>query len=288
MATIFTAFGEPDDPCGYRDHDDREGAHAAGVRQLELYESWERAGLVQIARTIDDLDSALAGEGLPAIVLLMECADPIRTPAEVSWWVERGIRMIGLSWAYGSRYSGGNMRAGGLTSEGREAVAAMDEAGVAHDVSHLDDESLDDLFELALGPMASSHSNARALLPDGKFAKRHLRKDHAYELAKRGGIAGVNLFGGFLAEDRRARIEDVLAHAESLAETFGRERVGLGSDMDGGFGPDQLPEGLESPDRYHSLIDALASAGWNSTECAAFRSTAWRNFLAKVPALGAD
>ena len=34
LGTIFTAFGEPEDPCGYVDHEDREGAHRAGMRQL--------------------------------------------------------------------------------------------------------------------------------------------------------------------------------------------------------------------------------------------------------------
>jgi membrane dipeptidase len=294
MATIFTAMeelhsneGVPVSFCGYRDHEDRDGAHTAGMRQLELYESWEREGLLRIARTITDLDSALAGEGPPAIVLLMECADPIRTPEEVSWWVQRGLRMIGLSWGHGSRYSGGNNRAGGLTSEGREMVAAIDEAGAAHDVSHLADEALEDLLQHAHGPIASSHSNARALLPDGKYATRHLRADHALELANRGGVAGVNLYGCFLAEDRRAQISDVVAHAESLAEAFGRERVGLGSDMDGGFGPDDLPEGLEGHDRLGTLSDALESAGWSNAELTAFRTTAWRDFLAKVPAFAA-
>ncbi|MAV48209.1 MAG: peptidase M19 [Alphaproteobacteria bacterium TMED89] len=286
LATIFTAAFEPEDPCGYTDHEDRAGAHQAGRRQVELYEAWEHQGLVRILRTHHELESCLEQENGPlGIVLLMECADPIRSPAEVAWWAERGVRMVGLSWAHGSRYSGGNHRGGGLTDEGRELVAALDEAGIAHDVSHLSDESMEDLLALAQGPIASSHSNARRLLPEGRGAMRHLHEDHAREIARRGGVAGVNLYGKFLARDRSATLEDVVEHANVLAEAFGRDRVGLGSDADGGFTPAELPEKLKQPVDYHRMTDALADSGWTPKELRGFSSTAWRAFLAKVPSM---
>ena len=285
LGTIFTAFGEPEDPCGYVDHEDREGAHRAGMRQLELYEDWDRAGLIRIARSIDDVDTALAGEGPPAVVLLMECADPIRTPDEASHWVDRGVAMVGLSWSAGSRYSGGNGRAGGLTAEGRELVAALDEAGAAHDVSHLADESVDDLLDCARGPIASTHSNARCVHGAGRVATRNLAADHAREIAARGGVAGINLFARFLSAEENATMQDVLAHADSLADAFGRDRIGLGSDLDGGFGPDLLPEGIDGPEQLDRILDALADGGWSTTERAAFRCDAWRSFLAGIPRL---
>lgn len=283
LATIFTEIGEGDDPCGYRDHDDRDGAHQAGVRQLELYEQWEREGHIRIVRSQRDLEAPFQGDSPLAVVLLMECADPIRSPAEAAWWVERGVAVVGLSWAYGSRYSGGNVRAGGLTAEGRELVAALDEAGAAHDVSHLSDESLEDLLACARGPVASSHSNARALLPEDEWAARHLDSDHAGEIAARGGVAGINLFSRFLVGEGRASVSNVLEHAEELAKSFTRERIGLGSDIDGGFTPEQLPHGMEGPDRLDPLADALATAGWTRREEAAFRTEAWRGFLARIP-----
>jgi len=285
LGTIFTAFGEPEDPCGYLDHDDLEGAHRAGMRQLELYESWERAGLIRIARSITDVDRALAGEGPPAVALLMECADPIRGPEEAELWVERGVAMVGLSWSAGSRYSGGNGRAGGLTPAGRELVAALDEAGAAHDVSHLADDSVDDLLECARGPIASTHSNARSIHGTGRVSTRNLSADHAREIAARGGVAGINLFTRFLTDRDDADIADVLAHANSLAEAFGRERIGLGSDLDGGFGPDRLPRGIDGPEDLDRLLGALEDGGWSTGERAAFRCGAWHSFLARIPRL---
>lgn len=285
LGTIFTAVGEPEEPCGYKDHDDREGAHLAGVRQLELYEEWEREGHMRIVRSQRDLDASFNEEGPLGVVLLMECADPIRSPDEASWWVDRGISMVGLSWAHGSRYSGGNARAGALNAEGRELVHALDEAGAAHDVSHLSDASVDDLLSCARGPIASSHSNARALLAEDDLAPRHLDSDHATEIAARGGVAGINLFSRFLVEDGRAGVNDVVEHAEELAKSFTRMRIGLGSDIDGGFTPKQLPRDMEGPDRLDPLADALAAAGWSPREVASFQCDAWRGFLAGIPCL---
>lgn len=285
FGTIFTEQGAPEDPCGYGDHDDRDGAHRAGLVQLELYERWERDGRIRIVRSHRDLARALEGEGPPAVLLLMECADPIRRPEEAAWWVERGVAMVGMAWGHGSRYSGGNARAGGLTPEGRDLVAALDAAGAAHDVSHLADRSVEDLLEHARGPIASSHSNARWLLAGDRLAPRHLHADHAREIAARGGVAGVNLFGRFLAADRRAEVSDVLDHVEALASIFGRERIGLGSDMDGGFGPGDLPRTLEGPDRLAPLDAALGNAGWGEAERASFRSGAWCRFAEGIPRL---
>ncbi|MEE2682229.1 MAG: membrane dipeptidase [Planctomycetota bacterium] len=286
LATIFTAAHEPDDPCGYGTHEDRDGAHRAGMRQLELYEAWEHQGLVRIIRDRRALDACMeTTDGPLGVVLLMECADPIRSPEEVALWAARGVRMVGLSWAHGSRYSGGNQRAGGLTSEGRELVRALDDSGIAHDVSHLSDDSLDDLLAEARGPIASSHSNARKLLPEGTGAIRHLRTDHAKAIASRGGIAGINLYGRFLTRSARAQLQDVIDHIHCLADAFGRERIGLGSDADGGFTPQELPRSLERPEDYARIALALADEGWTEDELDSFRSGAWRGFLARVPAM---
>ena len=286
LATIFTAAHEPDDPCGYGDHEDRDGAHRAGMRQLELYEAWDNAGLVRILRNRDELDACMQSEDGPlGIVLLMECADPIRSPEEVALWAARGVRMVGMSWAHGSRYSGGNQRAGGLTTEGRELVGALDDSGVAHDASHLSDESLDDLLDVARGPIASSHSNARELLPEGAGAIRHLRRDHAEAIAERGGIAGINLYGRFLTRNARAQLQDVIDHIQCLADVFGRGRIGLGSDADGGFTPQELPRTLERPEDYPRICRALADEGWTEDELDSFRSGAWHRFLRDVPAM---
>lgn len=262
FGTIFTELGgDPaKDRAAYLGSDDIEGAHRAGLLQLEWYESMERAGALDILRTRDDLLRALRGErGRLGIVLLMECADPIRTPDEVAWWHARGLRVVGMSWGHGSRYSGGNARAGGITPIGRRLVEALDAHRILHDASHLSRAAFDDLLTMSPRTVVASHSNAQALLPE---SERHLTDGQIAAIRDRGGWIGLNLYGRFLAHDRRATIDDCVSHTMHVAGIAGVDRVGLGSDLDGGFGRESLPREIQSPEEYARLLPALEAAGF--------------------------
>ena len=279
-ATIFTELGA-DAPWGYRDHDDVEGAFRAGVAQLERYESMERAGLLRIARSAADVaaaaDAAEDRRSAPlTVVLLMECADPIRSPDEAAWWHARGVRMVGLSWGAGSRYSGGNARDGGITPTGRDLVGALDALGMIHDASHLSDRSFDDLCTLSDRVIVATHSNARARLAP---SPRHLADAQMHEIARRGGMVGLNLYGRFLASGRPATLEDALDHVEHAASIVGRERTGLGSDFDGGFTPMDCPAGCGRPEELGALLAGLEARGWSERERTGFAHANWLRVL---------
>ena len=262
FATIFTELGS--DPAkeraAYRDSDDLEGAHRAGLLQLDCYESMERAGELDIIRTRADLDRALRGEtGRLGIILLMECADPIRSPDEVAWWHARGLRVVGLSWGHGSRYAGGNARAGGITPVGRRFVEALDAHRILHDASHLSRAAFDDLLAISPRCVIASHSNPQALLKENE---RHVTDAQIAAIRDRGGWIGLNLYGKFLAHDRRATLADCTAHSMHVASIAGADRIGLGSDLDGGFGRADLPVEVQSPAEFVRLLDGLEAAGY--------------------------
>lgn len=263
LGTIFTECGgnPATEAVAYRDSDDLEGAHRAGLAQLEWYEAMERAGEIAIVRTRRDLARALAGEGPLGIVILMECADPIRSPDEVAWWHARGLRVVGMSWAHGSRYSGGNARAGGLTPIGRRMVESLDASGILHDASHLSRAAFDELLATSNARVIASHSNAAALLPD---SERHITDAQIAAIRDRDGWIGLNLYGRFLAHERRATLADCVAHSMHIARIVGASRVGLGSDLDGGFGREQLPLEIQSPAEYARLLEGLENAGFSA------------------------
>ena len=277
LGTIFTEVGPEaaGTPWGYGDPADRDAAHAAGVRQLEVYEALERAGRVRIVRTVADLDACAAG-GTPGIVILMEGADPIRTPDEVAWWHARGVRAVGLTWARGSRYAGGNAAHGPLTAEGRDCVQALDACGVLHDASHLADEAFEGLCAATDRRIVASHSNARARAAN---VQRHLTDAQVAEIARRDGMVGLNLYGKFLADGRAATLEDAVAHVEHVAAIAGRGRTGLGSDFDGGFTPADCAAGCGRPEELPALAAALAGAGWTDADLRGFAHGNWLRTL---------
>lgn len=306
LGTIFTEAGGTDAGVSYA-IGDAEGAHAAGRDQLATYEAWEQSGLLRLEglrfqRTGSDRETALRCS------LLMECADPIREPGELAWWVERGIVAIGLAWGRGSRYASGNMQDPatdpGLTALGRELVRGMDELGVVHDIAHLSDRALADLLAATDKPVVASHSNCRAIIaseglapecipeslrahPEGAriTLQRHLTDDAIREVARRGGVIGLNLYSPFLipgaVRSRRATVHEAVAHVDHICELVGHTRaVGLGSDMDGGFSGACLPEGVHRPSDLVLLTEGLRELGWSDEDVARFTWRNWSDFFA--------
>ncbi|MFT3685595.1 MAG: membrane dipeptidase [Phycisphaerales bacterium] len=277
LATVFTESIEPgaiiQEDQQYHTGD-AETAHRAGARQIDLYANWRSRGLG------------------PGMGVLMECADPIRAPSELSWWVERGVVAIGLAWAHQSRYAGGNCVETGLTELGHDLVRAMDTLGVVHDASHLSERAFWELADATDRVIVASHSNCRELNGGDAITslarrQRHLTDDQISEITGRGGVIGLNLFSLFLRpnceEPQRATIDDCIAHVERICEIAGnRSCVGLGSDADGGFSRLRLPEGIDAPVDYIKLAEAFSARGWSDTDVAAFASGNWRRIFPKV------
>ena len=285
LATLFVERGPEGRgmPWGY-DGEAPDSARAAALRQLEWYEELERRGRARIIRTRDDLDALMgAGRESPlGLVLLMEGADPVRSADDVAFWHARGVRVIGLTWALGSRWAGGNATGGALRDGAEGVIRAMDALGIVHDASHLSDESFDGLLAVTRARVIASHSNARALLraptPPAR-PDRHLTDRQMRLIANRGGIIGLNLYGRFLASGRDATLHDAVAHLQRVASVAGRATCVLGSDFDGGFGPDQVPEGVRGPDQLDALTTALASSGWSARERESFAWRGWHDLL---------
>lgn len=256
--------------------EDREGSSRGAGAQLDTYLALERSKQIRVVRSIDDLAECWERGHAPGVLMLMEGADPIESPDALEGWVAKGVRAIGLSWARGSRYAGGNARAGGVTSAGRALLDRMAALGVILDVSHLSDEAFDEALDRFDGAVMASHSNARALLD---ASPRHLTDEQARRIAARGGVIGLNLYGRFLASGRPATFEDALRHLEHWRGVIGTDHVGLGSDLDGGFTPADCAPGLGRPEEIPRLLEALARAGWRDDEIRAFAHRNWLEFL---------
>ncbi len=280
-ACLGTIFTEADglDAVGYP-AGNAEAAHACAVRQLGWYRRWWADGMAG-KKGSRERGIEASSEERTWILILMECADPIRNVEELEWWVERGVAAIGLAWARGSRYSGGNMNSGvGLSADGRALLARMNELGVVHDLAHLSQQATEEALAFP-GRVIASHSNCRALL--GGVNERHITDETIRAIAERGGVIGLNLFGKFLRPDmkpgERATIDDAVGHVEHVVQLVGHTRaVGLGSDMDGGFSAFTLPSGIDSPHDLWRLAEALSARGWSDAEIELFAWGNWARF----------
>src|SRR5688572_22263158 len=227
-ATIFAEPLSDHRPKGYRDADE---AHAQALSQVGWYEQQFADGLMRPVRSADELPSGTGfqpvsddhglktrGTAAQPAILLMEGADPIRTPADVQLFHDAGVRIVGLAWKR-TRYAGGTSQPGPLTAEGKELVRELDRFKIIHDASHLAEESFWNLLDLTAGPVIASHSNCRAIVP----GDRHLTDEMIRAIADRGGVVGINFYDKFLLPPdehgkRRATLADVVRHIQHVCE----------------------------------------------------------------------
>jgi membrane dipeptidase len=165
-------------------------------------------------------------------------------------------------------------------------VQQLDAAGFIHDASHLAEESLVDLLAMAERPICASHSNCRAILGEDPPG-RHLADGAIRGIAQRGGVVGVVLYDKFLIppemrKKRRATLGDVVRHIDHICQMTGSCRhVGLGTDMDGGFGREHVPEEIETAADLPRLADALSGAGYSDEDVRGVMGGNWAGFFEK-------
>jgi membrane dipeptidase len=234
-----------------------EEAETQALLQVALYEEWQGQGRARLIKSVDDLDHHLdlwRHDRKPGLVLLMEGADPIVRVRDLPRWWRRGLRMVGLTFgdtAYGRGVTGGSptFKRGGLTPEGFALLDAMAELGFVWDLSHLTEEGIRQGLDRGFPRVCASHANARALTP----TDRHLSDDVVRAIAERDGVIGLVLYNGFLEprweRDRSIAIslsEHLRRHAEHVARLAGWGHVGIGSDLDGGFGLEESPAEIDT------------------------------------------
>ena len=278
-ATVFCEPAKSAASTGYKTADE---ARAQAQKQLKWYYKQVTNGLLDLVTNPSELPASDARPAKQKALVLMEGADPIRSPDDVDEWFDAGLRIVGLAWK-ATRFAGGTGEPGPLTAEGRALLPALDRAGIIHDLSHLAEESFWQLLELCGGPVMASHSNCRAIVP----TDRQLSDDMIRAIAKRGGVIGINFFDKFLLrpaefKTRRATFDDLLAHVNHITQLTGSaNHVAIGTDMDGGFGVEQIPEEIKTSADLPKIANALSAAKFNDQDVANVMGANWLRFFEK-------
>ncbi len=273
------------DPQSYADE---EEAYRRANEQVDYYERLaEQAEQVRLIRDRADLEAVLTSwEGdapQVGIIPALEGADPIRRPEDVEYWYGRGVRIVGLAWAAGSRYAGGNRAPGPLTDAGRALLEALAEFGIVLDVSHLAEEAFWEVVDRYEGPIVATHSNPRAMVP----GPRQLSDRMIRALAERDGVVGIVPYNRFLkpnwspADGKEVvTLQDVAAAIDHVCQVVGdAAHVGIGSDFDGGFGAEAAPAGLDTVADLPKIADALAERGFAEKDIATVMEENWLGVL---------
>ena len=266
-------------------------AHAHANAQLSYYHALAEDGQIELIHTAEQLKNLWAAPRNPAttgpavgVILSMEGADPMIRPESVQAWHDRGLRIVGPVHYGQGRYAAGTGIEGPLTELGVSLINQMQRCSMILDVTHLADQGLEQALDLFGGPVIASHHNCRALVP----GDRQLSDKHIAKLIRRGGMIGVALDAWMLyprwhrgaTSPGVVSIRAVADHIDHICQIAGdTTHVGIGSDLDGGFGTEQTPHDLQSIAHIQKLIPILESRGYDTQHIDAIFSKNWLSFF---------
>jgi membrane dipeptidase len=254
---------------------------------------------MEAVRSAEELRQAV-GRGVVAALFGLENGRPLLVEGAVDAAADMGLRYVTLThwktheWCDASTDQPAH---GGLSAEGVRLVRELNRRGILADVSHVSDDAVRHVLDVATVAPLASHSSARALCDH----PRNLPDELVREIARRGGLVMANTYPAFVdpaaarAEERRREAagpalealeeeylrdpqavwrerDELLAahplpgvpvaafvdHVVHLVNCGGEEHVGIGTDFDG------IPEtltGFEDVTRFPDLTAALLARG---------------------------
>ena len=279
------------------DYSHSAATYAVAQGQLAYYRLLESQGEVKFLYTADDLKlhweqwkQSAAVEKLPiGIILAMEGADPIVSPDQAESWWNDGLRSLSLAHYGSGRYAMGSGETGPLTAEGRRLLEEMERLGMILDITHVSEPGFTEALDVFGGPVMASHNNCRALVP----GDRQFSDEQIHRLIQRDVVIGVAadawmLYPGWEV-GRTSRdvvhIDAVCDHVDHICQLAGNCRhVGFGSDLDGGYGTEQIPAGLDTISDLQKLTDLLSERGYSDEDIdAVFHGNWFRFFTQHLP-----
>ncbi|TFG27920.1 MAG: membrane dipeptidase [Promethearchaeota archaeon] len=174
-----------------------------------------------------------------------------------------GLRSMGLTWsnvnkfATGVRVTTNRQRKTGLTDMGRDLVREAQNLGITIDVSHLNDQSFWDLYEITEKPIIATHSNARSICNH----PRNLTDDQIKAIHEKHGTIGINFGMKFLDPDHPGEeftnlsLDVVKQHIDHIVKLADINTIAIGSDYDGTTIPNCLSDCTKLPFLWEYLLE---------------------------------
>ena len=271
---------------------DNKRERAEQLIQSMLEEFEEASDILNIVKKYEDFDKGFK-ENKINVLVGMEGLAHIGDDVSLieKYYKDINLRHASLTWNEKNMLASGiSDDKGGLTKIGQKTIEKIEELGVLLDVSHLNQKSFWDLANIASRPFIASHSNAKKLAN----VKRNLDDKQLLEVAKSGGLVGVNAIGPFVNNDENKRkIDNLIDHMDYMKNLIGVEHIAFGFDF-----CDFLPassvgltdtktdsvsvEGLSSEADISDLIDRMKERGYSDKEIKLISYENYHNLLKKI------
>jgi membrane dipeptidase len=297
VATQIARFVAPGNPLpGW--HSPQQ-AWAQTQAQLAWYKAMEEDGELVMIRDLLSLEKHCAlwmnEEGDPArrsaakpigYILSLEGADSLLTPAYLETAYQYGLRAVGPAHYGSGRYANGTDASGGLNENGRALLKEMQRLNIILDATHLCDDAFWDAMECFNGPVWASHNNCRALVDHNRqFSDEMIRALIEKDAVIGGALDSWMMVPGWIRGQSSPRamhcnLEKMTDHLDHICQLAGDTfHVGIGTDLDGGFGKEQCPYDLETIADLQNIPGLLARKGYTLVDIENIMHGNWLRFL---------
>lgn len=295
VATQIARYIEPGSELpGYRSPEIAWGITQA---QLAWYRCMEEQGQMTPITDLATLEKHLAlwvddqdiNDKPVGYILSLEGADSLVNISYLEKAYAYGLRACGPAHYGPGRYACGTGKTEGFTARGFELLKEMDNLHMILDATHLTDKGFDEAMERYQGPVWASHHNCRAII----HHQRQLTDDQIKVLIDRNAVIGGVLDTWMLEnnwqrgidspEKKQVRLERVVDHFDRICQIAGNaNHIGIGSDLDGGYGKEQSPCDLDTIADLQQLRNILSSRGYSGNDINNIFHGNWLRFLRKA------
>jgi microsomal dipeptidase-like Zn-dependent dipeptidase len=183
---------------------------------------------------------------------------------------DNGVRMMSAVHFFDNKLgsSAHGIKKEGLTEFGKSVILKMESLDMIIDIAHCASMTIDDIIEIANGPIISSHTGVRGTCDNS----RNLSDKHLKAIADSGGLISIAMF-----EEAVCGV-DAAATAKAMkytAELVGVDFVSLGSDFDGSVMTPFDITGLPL------IVEELQRTGFNEDDIKKVMGENVKNFMLK-------
>ena len=291
VATQIARYVAPDSSLPGWNSPEQAWAQTQG--QLAYYKTLERTDDLRPIRNYSELrDHLTQWEANPhtiGYILSLEGADSIVSLEYLEIAYASGLRALGPAHYGPGRYAQGTNATGGMGAKGRDLLRKMMDLHIILDATHLCDDSFWEAMEYHQGPVWASHQNCRALVDHNRqFSDEQLK-----EIISRGAVIGMPMDAWMMVPDwvrgkstplsKNVTLNTLVDHLVHVCDLAGNtNHVGLGTDLDGGFGREQCPADIETIADLQKLPELLLKRGFSDEDIVKFCHQNWLDFLEKA------
>jgi membrane dipeptidase len=203
-------------------------------------------------------------------ILSLEGADSIVSLEHLEKSYEQGLRAIGPAHYGPGTYAFGTNSVGGIGTKGKELLREIERLHIILDATHLCDQSFWETMEVYTGPVWASHNNCRTLVDHN----RQFSDEQIKELINRKAVIGMALDAWMMVpnwvrgqstpEAMGVTLDTMADHMDHICQIAGNSlHVGIGTDLDGGFGKEQCPADIDTIADLQKIPKLLVARGYS-------------------------